>query len=84
MIDLTFMKNNIELINPNILNNPKKINEINYWCNVFNWPNGWHYLMDQIWILNHIESLKLPKNATIIDAGANQHWNREIPFWGSR
>ena len=54
MIDL-FMKNNIELINPNILNNPKKINEINYWCNVFNWPNGWHYLMDQIWILNHID-----------------------------
>jgi ubiquinone/menaquinone biosynthesis C-methylase UbiE len=64
------MKNAIELLEVGLLDEKEKLTEIDYWLNVFNWPNGWHYDLDVIWTLKHIEALNLPKGATIIDAGA--------------
>lgn len=64
------MQDKIEILDTVLLEDKSKINEIDHWLNVFNWPNGWHYDLDIIWALKSIEELKLPKGSTIIDAGA--------------
>jgi len=64
------MSNRIELLDVQLLDNTGKLNEIDHWLNVFNWPNGWHYDLDIIWILDNIERMALPRGATIVDAGA--------------
>ena len=45
---------------------------------VLNRPNGWHYDLDHIWILRSLESIDLPKGATILDAGAGMSCSS---FW---
>lgn len=64
------MHDNIELLSLELLKDERKLKEIDLWCRVFNWPNGWHYDLDIIWILRHIEKIGLPKGSTILDAGA--------------
>ncbi len=64
------MQDRIELLDIELLKDKAKLKEIDHWLKVFNWPNGWHYDLDIIWLLENIEKLKLPKGATIIDAGA--------------
>jgi ubiquinone/menaquinone biosynthesis C-methylase UbiE len=64
------MNSKIELLSANLLEDKNKLKEIDHWLNVLNWPNGWHYDLDIIWILKHIEEIKLKPGATIIDAGA--------------
>lgn len=64
------IKEKIELLDVNLLNEDSKIKDIDHWLEVFNWPNGWHYDLDIIWVLKCIEESKLPKGSTIIDAGA--------------
>jgi ubiquinone/menaquinone biosynthesis C-methylase UbiE len=64
------IKDKIELLNAELLNDFDKIKIIDHWLSVLNWPNGWHYDLDIIWILQHIELCRLPKGAVILDAGA--------------
>ncbi|MCX5782674.1 MAG: methyltransferase domain-containing protein [Elusimicrobia bacterium] len=64
------MQDKIEILDTALLENKSKLKEIDHWLKVFNWPNGWHYDLDIIWVLNNIERLNLPKGSTIIDAGA--------------
>ena len=63
------MQNSIELLDISLLENQKILDEIDHWLAIFNWPNGWHYDLDLIWILTHLEKLKVPPGATILDAG---------------
>jgi len=64
------MNNHIELLDIQLLDSKSKLTEIDHWLNIFNWPNGWHYDLDIIWILDNLERMTLPRGATIIDAGA--------------
>lgn len=54
------MENCIELLDIDLMNDQAKLNEIDHWKKVLNWPNGWHYDLDLIWALKKIENLKLP------------------------
>lgn len=60
----------IELLDISLLDDEIKLKEIDYWLKVLNRPNGWHYDLDIIWILRHLEKLNITSGATIIDAGA--------------
>ncbi|MES3037363.1 MAG: class I SAM-dependent methyltransferase [Bdellovibrionota bacterium] len=62
--------NEINFLTPELLAQKSKVSEIDYWLSVLDWVTGWHYDLDIIWILDKIEALKLPKGATILDAGA--------------
>lgn len=53
-----------------LLDDEQKLKEITHWLKTLNWPNGWHYDLDIIWILKNIEELKLPSGAIIVDVGA--------------
>lgn len=64
------MQNRIELLDLNLLDDAPKLKEIDHWARVMNWPNGWHYDLDIVWILKQIENLGLQPGATILDAGA--------------
>jgi ubiquinone/menaquinone biosynthesis C-methylase UbiE len=66
------MTNEIKLLSANLLNDEIKLSEILYWHRVMNRPNGWHYDLDQIWILNELEKFGILPGATIVDAGAGQ------------
>jgi len=50
----------------------KKLKELSFWLNVLDRPNGWHYDLDHIYILNELEKNNILPGATIIDAGAGQ------------
>lgn len=63
-------RDKIELLDVGLLKDKNKLKVIDHWLRVMNWPNGWHYDLDIIWVLRYIEQLNLPKGATIIDAGA--------------
>jgi len=60
----------IELLAISLLDEEIKLREIDYWLKVLNWNNGWHYDLDIVWLLKHIEQIRLPEGATILDAGA--------------
>lgn len=60
----------IELLDVSLLEDDRKLAEIDHWLNVLNWTNGWHYDLDIVWLLRLIEEIKLPKGATVLDAGA--------------
>jgi len=64
------VQSKIELLDVDLLQDSQTLKDIDRWLNVMNWPNGWHYDLDIIWLLRHIEEMKLPKGATIVDAGA--------------
>lgn len=59
-----------EVLDVSLLEQMEKLREIDHWLRVFNWPNGWHYDLDIIWILDRIDEIGLPQGATILDAGA--------------
>ena len=67
-----FMGNKIRLLDASLLSDKKKLREISYWLKVMNRPNGWHYDLDQIWILNELEKTGILPGSTILDAGAGQ------------
>lgn len=66
------MSNEIKLLNASLLNNKEKIAELTYWLRVMNRPNGWHYDLDHIWVIDELEKLGILPGATILDAGAGQ------------
>lgn len=63
------MKNECLLLAADLLRT-KEFKEYKYWKNALAAEPGWHYALDIIWIIKKIKSLKLPKSATILDAGA--------------
>ncbi|ABO18043.1 class I SAM-dependent methyltransferase [Prochlorococcus marinus] len=48
------------------------LREIKYWSKVLNRPNGWHYDLDIIWILNKLIEYDIKPGGWILDAGAGQ------------
>ena len=40
------------LLKPNLMNDSVTTDIIDYWLSLLNRPNGWHYKLDIIWILN--------------------------------
>ncbi|MDF1683517.1 MAG: methyltransferase domain-containing protein [Legionellaceae bacterium] len=66
------MKNKIELLDVQLLQDRKKLKELTYWLRVMKRPNGWHYDLDHIWILDELEKKGIQPGSTIVDAGAGQ------------
>lgn len=66
------MNSEIRLLDASLLIDKIKLKEISYWLKVMNRPNGWHYDLDQIWILNELERSGVLPGSTILDAGAGQ------------
>jgi ubiquinone/menaquinone biosynthesis C-methylase UbiE len=66
------MNAQIRLLDASYLADNHKLKELTHWLRVMNRPNGWHYDLDHIWILNEIESAGILPGATIVDAGAGQ------------
>ena len=60
----------IELLKAELLYDVEKLDEIDHWLKVMNRPQGWHYDMDIIWLLNNLLEAGLKKGDTILDAGA--------------
>lgn len=71
------MKYSIELLNASLLNNLGALKKISYWLRVMNRPNGWHYDLDKVWIINELEKKGLHKGSTLLDAGSGQS---EMPY----
>lgn len=73
---MKFFQQNIssfDTLSPKFLFSFKKnLNEIRYWSMVLNRPNGWHYDLDIIWILNKLNEYKIKPGDWILDAGAGQ------------
>ena len=63
------MKNSAQLLSTNLLNDHQKLKEIDHWLRVMDRPQGWHYDMDIIWLLQELEKSGLKKGDTIVDAG---------------
>jgi ubiquinone/menaquinone biosynthesis C-methylase UbiE len=66
------MTNEIKLLDALLLKDEKKLRELTRWLRVMNRPNGWHYDLDHIWILNQLEMSGIKPGSVIIDAGAGQ------------
>ena len=64
------MNDLIELLDIGLLEEKELLKEIDHWLEVFNWPNGWHYDLDIIWIVKQLEINNILPGATILDAGA--------------
>lgn len=64
--------NKIKLLDASLFEYKEKLNELTYWLRVMNRPNGWHYDLDHIWILNELEKAGIKRGATVLDAGAGQ------------
>lgn len=66
------MANQIKLLQASLLRDEQKLKELTHWLRVMNRPNGWHYDLDHIWILDELEKAGIRPGATIVDAGAGQ------------
>lgn len=66
------MKNQLTLLDTKLLNNNFLLNKISYWLNVMKRPNGWHYDLDQIWVIEQLKENGIHPGSTILDAGAGQ------------
>lgn len=64
------MNDLIELLDIGLLEDEELLKEIDHWLEVFNWPNGWHYDLDIIWIIKQLEKNNILPGSTILDAGA--------------
>ena len=64
------MNDIIELLDIGLLEDKELLKEIDHWLEVFNWPNGWHYDLDIIWVVKQLENNNILPGATILDAGA--------------
>jgi len=60
----------VTMLGLRFLSNENILKELAYWLHVMKRPQGWHYDMDETWMLENLEQAKLPKGATILDAGA--------------
>ena len=60
------------LLKPNLMNDSVTTDIIDYWLSLLNRPNGWHYKLDIIWILNELKKSGIHPGSTILDAGAGQ------------
>lgn len=59
-----------ELLSAGRLSNERLLDELSHWLNVMRRPQGWHYDLDEIWLIENIEAAALPTGARILDAGA--------------
>lgn len=66
------LETSYSLLNPNLLNDSVTTDIIDYWLSLLNRPNGWHYKLDIIWILNELKKSGIHPGSTILDAGAGQ------------
>jgi ubiquinone/menaquinone biosynthesis C-methylase UbiE len=66
------MSDQIKLLQVSLLNDKQKLEELTHWLRVMNRPNGWHYDLDHIWILQELENAGIKPGATVVDAGAGQ------------
>lgn len=66
------MASEIKLLHASLLDDREKLKEPTYWLRVLNRPNGWHYDLDHIWILDELERAGIRPGASIVDAGAGQ------------
>lgn len=66
------MRNYIKLLDIELFNNKNLLNKISYWLKVMNRPNGWHYDLDQIWVIEQLKENGIHPGSTILDAGAGQ------------
>tara|TARA_Y100000589_G_scaffold28724_1_gene23894 strand:- start:20441 stop:21400 length:960 start_codon:yes stop_codon:yes gene_type:complete len=48
------------------------LSKIKYWSRVLNRPNGWHYDLDIIWIIEKLNEYDIKPGDWILDAGAGQ------------
>ncbi|MDD4910439.1 MAG: class I SAM-dependent methyltransferase [Candidatus Omnitrophica bacterium] len=65
------MQDKIEILSADLMkDHPDKLKLVEYWAGVTHYPMGWHYWLDFIWILDHLEKIKLPRGSWIMDAGA--------------
>lgn len=67
---MTKQMDSLQLLDTDLLEKKKILQEILYWKNLFRSQIGWHYFLDLIWQMDSIESLDLPRGAKILDAGA--------------
>jgi len=63
-------KNEIKLLDTSLLKKKNHLQKITYWLRALNRPNGWHYDLDQIWVLEELKKNKVKPGSTILDAGA--------------
>ncbi len=66
------LETSYSLLKPNLLNDSVTTDIIDYWLSLLNRPNGWHYKLDIIWILNELNKSGIHPGSTILDAGAGQ------------
>ena len=64
------MTNSFQLLGPELLKDTGKLKEIDHWLNVMDRPQGWHYDLDIIWLLQELEKAGIKKGDTVMDAGA--------------
>ena len=64
------MQEKIEILDTDLMKQKDKLRLIEYWAGIVNFPMGWHYWLDFIWILNHLEQINLAPGSWIMDAGA--------------
>jgi len=62
--------NQVELLDINLLENKRNLKEIIFWQYAMNRPQGWHYDLDFLWILDNLKRMGLAKGSKILDAGA--------------
>lgn len=62
--------NRIEPLDISLLNEKAELSLIDHWLGVLNWPNGWHYDLDIIWIIKKLKEAGIKPGSTILDAGA--------------
>jgi len=66
------LNNEIRLLGADLYADKNKLKELSYWFRVLNRPNGWHYDLDHIWVLQELEKAGIMPGSTIVDAGAGQ------------
>lgn len=64
------MNSSVQLLDNDLLEDKEKLEIIDHWLNVMNRPQGWHYDLDIIWLLQQLNNSGIKKGATLLDAGA--------------
>lgn len=64
------LKSRIETLDISLLARADVLDELTHWLRVMNRPNGWHYDLDHIWLLEKLAECGIGAGDTVIDAGA--------------
>ena len=64
------LKGRIETLDISLLARADILDELTHWLQVMNRPNGWHYDLDHIWLLERLAECGIGAGDTVIDAGA--------------